>query len=80
MDSLINHDLMPIGVAALSFAGYIAYMKHTEPDEEDDYGTAAKISTGLAVLSYVVQHGMRLSGSTEPEDVLQGPFIKQVVE
>jgi len=74
MDTIITHDYMPLGIAALSFAGYIAYMKQTEPEEDDDYGTAAKISTGVALLSYVVQQGMKLSGPSS-EDVLDGPFI-----
>jgi len=80
---LLNHDLLPVGTAALSFVGYIMYMKKCQPEEENDYQTALKIAVGVALLTYLVQKGAekreQSSGSAvaDSEVILEGPFTKK---
>ena len=78
----MNHDLLPVGTATLSFVGYIMYMKHSQPEEENDYQTALKIAVGVALLTYLVQKSIeqreQSSGNVADADViLEGPFAKK---
>lgn len=79
----MNHNLLPVGTAALSFVGYVMYMKHTQPEEENDYQTAFKIALGVALLTYVVQKGAEQrdqssgSGVADSDVILEGPFTKK---
>lgn len=81
--NLLNHDMLPVGTAAISFVGYVMYMKHTQPEEDNDYQTALKIALGVALLTYVVQKGAEQreqgSGSTvgDSDVILEGPFTKK---
>ena len=74
---ILQHDFMPLGAAAVSFGGYLMYMKHTCPDEEDDYQTAGKIAVGAALLSYLVQQVINKNIAESGEEVLEGPFMKK---
>lgn len=74
----MDNDLLPLGIAALSFAGYIGYVKQMTPEEGEDYGTGAKIAIGVGLLAYIAQQGMKHSGTIgESETVLEGPFMKK---
>ena len=79
----MNHDLLPIGTATLSFVGYIMYMKHTQPEEDNDYQTALKIAVGVALLTYLVQKSIeqreQSSGTSvaDSDVILEGPFTKK---
>ena len=79
MENVSQYDLVPLGTAALSFAGYIGYMKQFCPEEEEDYVTGGKIAFGIALLTYIVQQGLKHSDGVtgETEVVLEGPFIKK---
>lgn len=77
---ILKHDLLPVGTSLLSFVGYLAYMKHTQPEEENDYQTAMKIAVGVALLTYLVQkaNDQREQSSAGDADVLlEGPFAKK---
>jgi hypothetical protein len=55
-------------------------MKHTQPEEENDYQTAMKIAVGVALLTYLVQkaNDQREQSSAGDADVLlEGPFAKK---
>ena len=78
---LLNHDFLPAGTATLSFVGYVLYMKHTQPEEENDYLTATKIAIGVALLTYLVQKSLEqresIEASGDTEVILEGPFTKK---
>jgi len=79
--NLMNHDLLPIGTATLSFVGYVMYMKQSQPEEDNDYQTALKIAVGVALLTYLVQKAIEQReqssvSSGDTDVILEGPFTK----
>tara|TARA_Y100000389_G_C17470856_1_gene530587 strand:+ start:4720 stop:4971 length:252 start_codon:yes stop_codon:yes gene_type:complete len=80
---LLNHDLLPLGTATLSFVGYVMYMKQSQPEEDNDYQTAFKICAGVALLTYLVQKSVENRDKsygttvTDSDVILDGPFAKK---